>query len=361
MGCRGQLKPVFAMIFITFAFAIVNVLLKKVLDGGANQMAIVTYRLSISSIFLAPIAYYWERENRPRLTFQILCYLFLGALVGVTLSQYLFLLGLEYTSAAFSCAFLNMVPVSTFLLALPFGLEKVNMKIKAGRAKVLGAVICTAGAVLLTLYKGVPLTKPHSGDIKNHADTMMSDKKTQRWVIGSLFLMAGSLMWSSWFLVQTKISKRYPCQYSSTAILSFFGAIQSAIVSLIVERNIAMWILKGKFEIISIVYAGVVTSGLCYVGMAWCVKQRGPVFTAAFSPFTQIFAAIFDFSILHDQIYLGSVLGSILVILGPVILLWGKSKDAEECVMKQSLATEDRNKIGDVESQASVTINSTSS
>lgn len=129
------------------------------------------------------------------------------------------------------------------------------MKSKASRAKVLGAVICTAGAVLLTLYKGVPLIRPHSGDIKAHVDTMMSDKKTQRWAIGSLFLMAGSFMWSSWFLIQAKISKRYPSQCSSTVIFSFFGAIQSAVISSIVERNNAMWILKGKFEIMSIIYA----------------------------------------------------------------------------------------------------------
>lgn len=50
---------------------------------------------------------------------------------------------------------------------------------------------------------------------------------------------------------------------------------------------------------------GMVASGLCFVGMSWCVKQKGPVFTAAFNPSVQIFVAIFDFSILHAQIYLG--------------------------------------------------------
>lgn len=38
-----------------------------------------------------------------------------------SVTQYLFLVGIEYTSATFSCAFLNMVPVITFLMALPFG------------------------------------------------------------------------------------------------------------------------------------------------------------------------------------------------------------------------------------------------
>lgn len=133
------------------------------------------------------------------------------------------------------------------------------MKSKAGRAKVLGVVICMGGAILLTFYTGIPLTSPHSrattSGITNYANTMVSGKRTHRWALGSIFLMAGCLMWSSWFLIQAKIGKSYPCQYSSTAILSFFGAIQLAILSLIMERNIEAWILKGKLEIITITYA----------------------------------------------------------------------------------------------------------
>ncbi|XP_065864435.1 WAT1-related protein At3g30340-like isoform X2 [Euphorbia lathyris] len=335
MGWRDQWKSVFAMVFVNFTFAVVNVLFKKVLDRGTNHMVIVTYRFIISAIFLAPISCYLER---------------------LTLTQCLFLLGLGYTSTTFSCAFLNTVPVNTFILALPFGLERVNLKKKAGKAKVLGAVICMGGAILLCLYKGVPLKNiDEPTDIPSH---VANSNTTQRWIVGSMFLMAACLSFSSWFLLQAKIGKTYPCQYSSTAILTFFAAIQSALISLIFERDLGMWVLKGKLEILSVIYAGVVTSGLCYVIMSWCVKQRGPVFTAAFTPFTQIFAAMFDVSILHDQIYLGSVIGSVLVISGLYILLWGKSNEAEEFTVKQTQLKEDVNGIGDVELQVPVTIKS---
>ncbi|XP_062157371.1 WAT1-related protein At3g30340-like [Alnus glutinosa] len=325
MNSFGEWKPVAAMVAVNFALAMVNLLLKKVLNEGTNQLIIVTYRQSISAIFLGPIAYFWKRKSRPELTACILCQLFFSALIGVTLTQYLFLLGLQYTSATFSCAFINMVPVNTFLLSLPFGLEKVNMKSKCGRAKVLGTVVCIGGALLLTLYKGTPLNHPHSRattQINNHS-------KTERWAIGSILNAAGCLLWSSWFLIQAKIGKRYPCQYTSTAILNLFGAIQSAILSLIVERNLGMWVLKGKLEILTVIYAGMVGSGLCYVAMSWCVKHRGPLFTSAFTPLIELFVAIFDFSILHEQIYLGSILGSILVVIGMYILLWGKSNEKQ--------------------------------
>jgi len=50
---------------------------------------------------------------------------------------------------------------------------------------------------------------------------------------------------------------------------------------------------------------GMIGSGLCYVGMSWCVKRRGPVFTAAFSPLVQIMAAMLDVPVLHEELYLG--------------------------------------------------------
>jgi hypothetical protein len=127
----------------------------------------------------------------------------------------------------------------------------VNIKCSSGKAKVLGIVVCVAGASLLTLYRGVPLFN-HSQD---PAIQLNYAKKTERWTIGSVALVVGTLFWSSWFLLQSTIGKRYPCQYSSTAIMSFFGAIQSAVLSLATNRNFYAWVLKGKIEIITVLFA----------------------------------------------------------------------------------------------------------
>ncbi|RDX89137.1 WAT1-related protein, partial [Mucuna pruriens] len=247
-------------------------------------------------------------------------------------------------------------------------IEKVNMKTLSAKAKVLGTFVCIGGALLLILYKGVPLINQQAEHIADKGTRTPSGSKLKKWIIGSLLLTAGCLLWSSWFLMQARISKKYPCQYSSTAILSFFAAIQSAILTLVINRNNAKWILKGKLEILTVVYAGLVGSGMCYAAMSWCVKQRGPVFTAAFTPLLQMFVAVLDFSILHEEIYLGrlilviiillfilffctflhciasnaslyaisSVAGSVLVISGTYILLWGKSKEEEQCAVKDT-------------------------
>ncbi|KAK7308295.1 hypothetical protein VNO77_41897 [Canavalia gladiata] len=332
-------KPVFVMIVVNLALAFVNIFLKKVLNEGMDYLTIITYRQAASAIFLAPIACFYERERK--LEGRIICLLFLSALVGVTLTQYLFLIGLEYTSATFSCAFLNMVPVFTFIMALALGMEKVNMRSKSSKAKVLGTCVCIGGALLLILYKGMPLINQQPQHIADKDTTKPSASNLKKWIIGSVLLIAGCILWSSWFLIQARISKKYPCQYSSTAILSFFAAIQSAILTLVIDRNNAKWILKGKLEILSVIYAGLVGSGLCYVAMSWCVKQKGPVFTSAFTPLVQMFVAVLDFSILHEEIYLGSVAGSVVIISGTYILLWGKSKEGEQYAVKDTQENQD--------------------
>jgi hypothetical protein len=49
------------MVAINFAFIVVNILLRKDLEEGINHLVLVTYQLSISIMFLAPIGYFLER------------------------------------------------------------------------------------------------------------------------------------------------------------------------------------------------------------------------------------------------------------------------------------------------------------
>jgi len=127
------------------------------------------------------------------------------------------------------------------------------MKKVSAKAKVLGTFVCIGGALMLILYRGMPLFNQQEEHIAD--TTTPSASKLKKWIIGSLLLTAGCVLWSSWFLIQARISKKYPCQYSSTAILSFFAAIQSAILTLVIDRSKTKWILKGKLEILTVVYS----------------------------------------------------------------------------------------------------------
>ncbi|CAL0306465.1 unnamed protein product [Lupinus luteus] len=193
-----------------------------------------------------------------------------------------------------------LVPFSTWCLV-----ETVNIKLNSGKAKILGTFVCIGGALLLTLYKGKPLFNFSQSYSESVAPASPATRSIGKWTIGVIALTLGTLFLSSWFILQSKVVKKYPCKYSSTAIMTFFGAIQSAVICFSTSRNLSIWVVKEKIQLLTILYAGVVGSGLCFAGTSWCVKKRGPVFTAAFSPLVQIMSAIVETPLMHEQLYLG--------------------------------------------------------
>ncbi|KAJ6850630.1 WAT1-related protein-like [Iris pallida] len=343
MGCLEEWKPVIAMLVVNVVFAVMNTLIKKVIDEGLNQLVLITVRQLVATLFIAPVAYFRERKARPKMTAKIFVYLFFSAVLGASLTQYLFFVGLQYTSATFSCAFLNMVPVFTFLIAIPFRLERVNLRSKAGIAKVLGAAVCLAGAMLLTFYKGIPLgnASDHAAGAEEHAANILSNAGKGKWMMGTIALFGGTFSWASWFLLQSKVGKKYPALYSGTAVIFFLSFLQAAALTFATQRGVSFLLLRRKLEILTVTFAGLVGSGVGFVVMSWCVEKRGPVFTSAFSPLTQIIVAGIDVTILREQLHLGSVLGSVLVIAGLYCLLWGKSKDVKNSELKPSEAVDE--------------------
>lgn len=138
--------------------------------------------------------------------------------------------------------------------------ERVDLKESSGRAKVLGTLICIGGVMVLTLYKGTALfnsshTQKYAPKSHNSPLELSPEKRAKRWSVGLISLGSGTLLWSSWFLIQASIARRFPCQYSSTAIMSFFGSIQSAVLAFAMGNNFSIWVLEGKAQILTVVYA----------------------------------------------------------------------------------------------------------
>ncbi|KAI3953614.1 hypothetical protein MKW92_013898 [Papaver armeniacum] len=190
---------------------------KKVVDEGIDHLVLITYHLYIYVIVLAPMAYFLERRTMPKLTFRIVCLLFVSAISGYV-DTYIIpfpLVDLQNTATTFICAFVNMVP-----------LETVNMRSMSGNAKVfLGTIIIVCEAMVLTLYKLTNFSDPgetttiHHRTI-NHINWLYPNNRTERGTIGTITLVVGTLF------------KIHHCQYSSTALMCFLGVIQSTLFSL---------------------------------------------------------------------------------------------------------------------------------
>ncbi|XP_043725956.1 WAT1-related protein At1g09380-like [Telopea speciosissima] len=344
MGRELIYLPCLAMIVVQFGFAGMNLISKLAFDGGMNPFVLVAYRQIFGALIISPFAYFLERETRPRITFQILCQIFLSSIFGATLNQFLYFLGLKYSTPTITCALNNLVPAITFIIAIPFGLEKMEMKRRSGQAKVLGTILCVGGAMFMSFYKGKLIPMVESSIHWKYAEKMhQSDSSSEsNLFLGPLLVVASCIAWSLWFIIQAKVSKGFAAPYSSTALMSFMASIQCGVIAVCVEHSISGWSLKSNVRLIAALYCGGMGSGIAICLMSWCIEKRGPLYVSMFSPLLLVIVGIMGWAILSEKLYLGSALGSVLIVVGLYSVLWGKEKEMDQINRENELGLGDQ-------------------
>ncbi|XP_061337172.1 WAT1-related protein At1g68170-like [Gastrolobium bilobum] len=326
------LKPIMLMVLVQIAYTAVNVLYKLAINDGMSVKVATAYRLAFGSAFTVPLALITERKKRPKLTWRVLFMAFFCGLFGGSLFQNLFYEALALTSATFVSAIYNLVPAITFILAISCGFERLNLRAAAGKAKVLGTLIGIGGAMLLTFFKGVEINiwpfhinvmHPHQ-----HQNGHVADSGSN--LLGVLCAIASCFSFALWLTIQAKMSKEYPSHYSSTALMSTMGAIQATGFGLCIERDWSQWKLGWNIRLLAVAYSGIVASGLVVIVIAWCIQMRGPLFASVFNPLMLVLVAVAASLMLDENLYLGSVLGAVLIVCGLYMVLWGKSKEMKK-------------------------------
>ncbi|XP_024636479.1 WAT1-related protein At5g07050 isoform X3 [Medicago truncatula] len=203
--------------------------------------------------------------------------------------------------------------------------EIVDVRNPRGIAKVLGTLISLAGVMTMTLYKG-PLMRNLWEPLIHIQPKSASINKS--WIKGSLLTVTFCVTISISYIMQASTLKRYPAQLSLTTWMCFMGAIQSAVFTVIAERNNpSAWIIGFNIDLWSILYGGIVVAGFLTYILLWCTEKKGPVFVTVFNPLCTIFVAILAYFVFGEKLYLGSIIGAFIVIMGLYLLLWGKEGD----------------------------------
>ncbi|CAL9093756.1 unnamed protein product [Musa textilis] len=328
-------KPVAGMVLVQVVFAGVNIFYKLALNDGMDSRILVAYRYLFAAAFVCPLSFFLERQTRPKMTWKVLMLSFFSALLGCTISQNLYLSCVRITSATFASAMTNLIPAITFILAVLFRLESLAVLTVSGQAKALGTLTGVGGAMLLTFYKGatINLWSTHIDLLRSHHNggggaQPQPHQDSGNHVMGSLFAVVSCLSYAMWLIIQTRMSKEYPCHYTGTALLCLMAAVQSVVYALCGERSTSSWRMGLDVRLLTTFYSGVVASGLILVVMSWCIKQRGPLFASIFSPLMLIIVALLSTFLMQEQLHLGSVIGSALIVAGLYAVLWGKSREA---------------------------------
>ncbi|KAH9329003.1 hypothetical protein KI387_001111, partial [Taxus chinensis] len=271
-------------------------------------------------------------KHRPPMTWSIFFLIFLLA-CGISISQNCYFQGVFYTSASFGSAAVNLIPIITFVMATSVRLEKFDFRSLRGRAKIAGTIVCVSGAMIMTFYKGPSLRiSSHSAHKTPNYNTPSSSKTVyNNMVLGSILVYGGIVTWSAWIAFQAPVIKRYPVHLSLTTLTCILSAMQSGLAGMIYEHNNwKVWAIRSNIQLLSVVYAGVICSAFGFFVQAWCIQKKGPVFVGVFTPVCTISTVLLEFLLLHVPLYLGSLLGAFLIIMGLYSALWGKAKPHKE-------------------------------
>ncbi|CAF2068820.1 unnamed protein product [Brassica oleracea] len=300
MGKVEEYKPVMAMIGLQLCYAGVTLSSRATLVHGTSPRVFILYRQALATICIFPFLYFSRRKSKiSSLDLKSFSLIFMVSLIGITINQNLYFEGLYLASSSMGSAMGNINPAVTFLISFLVGYEKVNIKNIRGLAKIAGTVLCVLGAISMTLLRGPKILNSESD-----------------------FSIAKSL------LGDVPISAYYPDHLSLSAWMCLFGTIQCAAVTFFLEKDPNAWILHSFSEFATCLYAGVVASALSFTVQAWVVYKRGPLFSSMFNPLCTVIVTILASLFLQEEIFTGSLIGGLCVIMGLYIVLWGKAKDA---------------------------------
>ncbi|PIA40431.1 hypothetical protein AQUCO_02500258v1 [Aquilegia coerulea] len=315
--------PFIAMITVECTDVGQTTLTKAAMSRGMSPLIYVVYSSVLGTLFLLP-SFILQRRKDPPLTFSVMRNFFLIGLIGTCLGQILGFTGIRYSSPTLASAMGNLIPAFTFLLAIIFRLEILDMKRSSSQAKSLGTMVSISGAFIVTLYKGPPIII-----IPSHSDvpSQLLLSSQSNWIIGGLLLAVTCFLAALWNIVQTAAMKEYPSEIAVVFYSSLIGTIQCAIVSLIAERNPTAWELKPGMELVAIVYSAIFGTVYRSLVHTWTLHRKGPVFVSMFRPLGIVIAVAMGVTFLGDTLHIGSVIGAIVIALGFYAVMWGKAKE----------------------------------
>ncbi|XP_058094108.1 WAT1-related protein At3g18200-like isoform X1 [Magnolia sinica] len=188
VGSAERLAPHASMIFVQLSSAAYVVVSRVILTQGISSTVFLVYQFALATIFMAALAFIFERKNRPPLTKSILCWIFLLALIGLTLSQNLLSACLYYISSTLEAAVVNLNPVFTFILSIMSMQENLGINTWWGKGKIFGTLLSVSGASTLMFWK-------------DSTESLLGTTSLTEWVFGLVMVVLGVLALSTWILL----------------------------------------------------------------------------------------------------------------------------------------------------------------
>ncbi|KAL8136415.1 hypothetical protein V2J09_002416 [Rumex salicifolius] len=328
--CCNELLPFTVMVAIECSNVVLNTIFKAAsIKNGLTFYVFVTYSYSVAALVLLPYNFLFRKIAIPSLSLRILGKFFVLSLVGSS-CQITGYRGIEYSSPTLCSALSNLIPAFTFILAIIFRMERFNWRSFSFQAKIIGTIVSVSGALIVIFYKGPAIIlymQKSPSTLQSSLDSLHSN-----WVLGGILLVSSHLLSAIWYIIMTDIIKEFPAKLVVVFFNCFFGAMICGTVGFVFESNPSAWLLKLDLSLAAVLYSGLLGSFLSNSVHVWAIHLKGPVYVAMFKPLSIAIAAAMGVMFLGDTLYLGSIIGAIVISLGFYGVMWGKT--TEEMVLK---------------------------
>ncbi|KAH9610233.1 hypothetical protein KSS87_003100 [Heliosperma pusillum] len=311
MGSVDDHLPLISMVSMQILYAIMALLNRAALVKGMSSTVFIFYRQAIATLVISPVAYFARKgqDSRSSMGIKSFLWIFVTAFIGVVLNQTMYFEGLYLASSSIASATYNLIPAVTFLIAAALGLEKMNGKLVRSLAKILGAILGVGGAICMALLRGPKLLNSQLSAVSNSMLLQLMGDESNTWLV--------------------PVTAVYPDHLSLSAWMCFFSTLQAGILGLVLERDPVAWNLNSTLELTCIFVSGVFGSGVQFFVQSWCISRRGPFYAAMFTPLATVITTVLACLFLREQIYTGSLVGAVAVIIGLYVVLWGKSEETK--------------------------------
>ncbi|CAI0398773.1 unnamed protein product [Linum tenue] len=250
-----ELLPFAAMVTVECLDVGMTTLSKAAMSKGMSHFVFVVYSNALATLIMFPSSFFLACNRKtvaPIITYPLIWKFFLLGLFGMTVMQNCVFTGVSYSSPTLASALSQLIPAFTFLLAVLFRMEKLNLGSLRGQVKIMATIVCISGALIVIFFKGPPIWA--SNVVQSLPNPVLPTLTADSWVIGGLFIAMACLS------------------------MSIFNIFQ--VVSLIAEKDPNAWKLQADIKLLSVIYSAIFGNVASYSVMSWCIQIKGPVFVA---------------------------------------------------------------------------------
>ena len=196
---------------------------------------------------------------------------------------------MNYTTTTNTSLIVSLSPlVASFLISLFF------RSLRLTRIQTLGSLMAALGVTVVVL----------NGHFVLHLSP-----------IGDMLAFAACLCWAVYSLLMKSVLERYSTLFITRKVF-FYGLVTIIPYYIIVPGFPSLDVLLRSDVLWNLLFLGVVASMLCFLVWNWVIGKLGAVVATNWVYFNPITTIIFAWWLLHEQITVWFLLGTVLILLG---------------------------------------------